>query len=273
LIITNKHVVEAGDNYKVILNNKKQYYARLIGKDPLDDLAVLKIDDKNLPYLSMGSSSALPIGTTVIAIGNALGRYDNSVTKGIISGLNRSVLATDPISNQLSSLDNLLQTDAEINEGNSGGPLLNLDGKVVGINVAVDRGGASLGFAIPVDDARSVVDSVRKNGRIIRARLGVRFAMLDVDTADVNNLKRNSGAWITKDDAGLPAVVPGSPADLAGLQDGDIIFQLNNINIDGTTSLLSLIQKFKPGDKITVKLQRGTQVLTKTIILDEFKVN
>ena len=274
LILTNKHVVEIGDpataEFRISLNNKKQYYAKLIGKDPLNDLAVLKIFDKNLPYLEMGASSRLPIGTTVMAIGNALGHYNNSVTKGIVSGLNRDVTASGP--NGLASLANLIQTDAQISEGNSGGPLINLDGKVVGINVAVDNSGNGLSFAIPIDDARSVVDSVRRTGRIIRVRLGVRYLMLDSYMAAEKKINRDSGALIANDVAdNQPAVLPDSPASKADIREGDVIFEINGAKIDNQISLLSLLQQYHPGDKVTLKIQRGKDVLTKIAVLDEFK--
>lgn len=274
-ILTNKHVVEAAEaetaQYKVILHNKKEYYAALIGKDPLHDLAVLKIAETRLPYLQMGSSADSPIGLTVLAIGNALGRYSNSVTKGIISGLARTVIAADPNRGGLTSLDNVIQTDAEINEGNSGGPLIDLEGKVIGINVAVDRGGSGLGFAIPIDDARSLIDSVRRTGRIIRVRLGVRYEMLDAFSASEKQLSRDYGALITKDQAGNPAIVPDSPADKAGLLEGDIIFEVNTIKLDGSNTLLSVIQRYQPGSRIGLKVQRGDKIINITAILDEFK--
>jgi len=274
LILTNKHVVSAAPDgsaeYKIILNNKKEYIAKLIGKDPLNDLAVLKIDAVNLPYLELAGSAEAPVGLSVMAIGNSLGRYNNSVTKGIISGLGRTVTASDPTSGGLVSLDNVVQTDAEINEGNSGGPLINLQGKVVGINVAVDRGGAGLGFAIPSDDARSLVDSVRRTGRIIRVRLGVRYQMIDASLVAVDDLPRDSGALITADKIG-PAVVPDSPAAKIGLREGDIIFEINAIKLDGANTLLSVIQHYRPGDRIGLKVQRGPRMFIETAVLDEFK--
>lgn len=274
LILTNKHVSMAGKpetvRYKVVLNNKKSYDAQLIGNDPLHDLAVLKIKDTNLPYLEMATSGNQPIGLTVLAIGNSLGRYENSVTKGIVSGLGRSLTAANP-NGGVELLDNVLQTDAEINEGNSGGPLINLEGKVVGINVAVDKGGTGLGFAIPIDDARSVVDSVRKSGRIIRVRLGVRYLMLDAYIAETKKLSSNVGALIAKDATNDPAIVPGSPADLAGLQEGDIILEINKIKIDDANPLLSVIQRYKPGNKIGLRIKRGNEISNKIVVLDEFK--
>jgi len=274
LILTNKHVSMAGKpetvRYKVVLNNKKTYDAKLIGNDPIHDLAVLKIDDKNLPYLEMAVSGNQPIGLSVLAIGNSLGRYENSVTKGIISGLGRSLSAANP-NGGVELLDNVLQTDAEINEGNSGGPLINLDGKVVGVNVAVDKGGVGLGFAIPIDDARSVVDSVRQSGRIIRVRLGVRYLMLDAYIAEAKQLTSNTGALIAKDGTNEPAIVPGSPADLAGLQEGDIILEINKIKINDSNPLLSVIQRYKPGNKIGLRIKRGNEIFNKIVVLDEFK--
>jgi serine protease Do len=273
LILTNKHISTAGKpdtvRYKVVLNNKKIYDAQLIGNDPLHDLAVLKIKDTNLPYLEMAQSGNQPIGLTVLAIGNSLGRYENSVTKGIVSGLGRSLTAANP-NGGVELLDNVLQTDAEINEGNSGGPLINLEGKVVGVNVAVDKGGTGLGFAIPIDDARSVVDSVRKSGRIIRVRLGVRYLMLDAYIAEAKGASSNVGALIAKDETGQPAVVQDSPADKAGLQEGDIILEINAIKINDTNGLLSVIQRYKPGNKIGIKIKRGNDIFNKTIVLDEF---
>lgn len=273
LILTNKHVAAAGKpataRYKVVLNDKSTYDAKLVGNDPIHDLAVLKIEGKNFPYLDMASSGSQPIGLTVLAIGNSLGRYDNSVTKGIISGLGRNLTAAAP-NGGVELLDNVLQTDAEINEGNSGGPLINLEGKVVGVSVAVDKGGAGLGFAIPIDDARSVVDSVRQSGRIIRARLGVRYLMLDAFIAEVKGATSNVGALVTADEAGQPAIVPGSPADIAGIQEGDIILEINAVKVNSINTLLSAIQRFKPGNRIGLRIKRGNDIFNKIVVLDEF---
>lgn len=274
LILTNKHVVSAGKEktaeYRIILNSGKQYYAQLIGKDPLKDLAVLKIFDKNLPFVELGDSGRLQVGTTVIAIGNALGRYQNSVTKGIVSGLGRSLVASDQ-SGKSEALDNVMQTDAEINFGNSGGPLVDLTGRVIGINVAIDLEGSSIGFAIPVDDARPVIKSVREQGRIIRPRLGVRYLMITPELAQDKKLIRDSGALIIRGDDGSPAIVADSPAAKAGLVEGDIIFEINAIKIEGQNTLFSVIQKYKPGARIGLKIQRGEKVIIEVAELDEFK--
>lgn len=275
LILTNRHVVGAGNEktaeFKIILNTGKQYYAQLIGKDPINDLAVLKIFDKNLPFVELGDSDKLQIGSTVIAIGNTLGRYQNSATKGIVSGLGRSIAASDQNGANAEALDNVIQTDAEINPGNSGGPLVDLAGKIIGINVAIDQAGSSIGFAIPINDARPVIKSAREIGRIVRVRLGIRYVMLTPQTAQDNKLARNSGAWIAPGTDGTPPVLPDSPAAKAGLKAGDIITEVNAIKLEDRTTLLSVVQKYKPGDKIGLRVFRGGKFLVLTAVLDEFR--
>ncbi len=276
LILTNKHVISTGKEnkeetaeYRVILNSGKKYYAQFIGKDPLKDLAVLKIFDKDLPYIELGDSDKLEIGTTVIAIGNVLGRYQNSVTKGIVSGLNRSLEASDKQGN-VEILNNVIQTDAEINFGNSGGPLIDLSGKVIGINVAIDQAGSALGFAIPVNDARPIIKSMLEVGRIIRPRLGVRYMMITPELVLEHELHRDSGAWIIHPEDDSFGVVPDSPAHKGGLEEGDIIFEINAIKIEGKNTLFSVIQRYKPGDRIGLKIQRGEKVIIRVVELDEF---
>ncbi|MCX6799756.1 MAG: trypsin-like peptidase domain-containing protein, partial [Candidatus Falkowbacteria bacterium] len=226
LILTNKHVInsiqEKTGDFKVILNNGKEYFAQLIGKDPVNDLAVLKIFDKNLPYVKLGDSGNLELGTTVIAIGNALGKYQNTVTKGIVSGLGRYIVASDKNGNT-ESVVNVIQTDAEINVGNSGGPLINLNGELIGINVAIDQEGSSLGFAIPINDAKQVIKSVTEFGQILRPMIGVNYLMVTPELAKRYKLPRNSGAIIAKNESTGVAITPKSPAEMAGLIENDII--------------------------------------------------
>jgi len=275
LILTNKHVVSAGNEktaeYRIILNSGKQYYAQLIGKDPINDLAVLKIFDKNLPYVALGDSDKLQIGSTVMTIGNALGRYQNSATKGMVSGLGRSIEASDQSGSISETLDNVIQTDAEINLGNSGGPLIDLEGNVIGVNVAIDQTGSSIGFAIPINDAKPVIKSVREIGRIVRPRLGIRYHMLTPELAQQLKLTKNSGAWITVTNDGTESVLKDSPADKAGLKPGDIIMEINGIKIEGKTTLISVIQKYKPGDKVGFRVFRDGKILILITTLDEFK--
>jgi len=272
-IITNKHVVnsipEEMSEFRIILNSGQQYFADLIDTDPLNDIAVLKIYGQNLPYVELGNSDNLQVGNTVIAIGNALGMYQNSATKGIVSGLGRSIEATDQIKGEVDTIDNAIQTDAEINVGNSGGPLINLNGKVIGINVATNRLGRSIGFAIPINDAKTVIKDVREFGYIAKPILGVRYIMITPELAKDFNLPREQGAWIKPSTDGSN-IMKNSPADLAGLQEGDIIFEINAIPVYENSSLLSIINKYRPNDRIGLKIQRGNKVLIKIVTLADF---
>ncbi|NTW22022.1 PDZ domain-containing protein [Candidatus Falkowbacteria bacterium] len=275
LLLTNKHVIEVQDaskaEYKVIMQNGKQYYAQLIGKDPLNDLAILKIFDKNLPFVELGDSDKLAPGISVIAIGNALGVYQNSVTKGIVSGLNRDIIASDQAGSP-ENLGNVIQTDAEINFGNSGGPLIDLEGKLVGINVAVDASGSSIGFAIAVNDAKPVIKSAREVGRIVRPRLGVRYVMITPDIAREKKLTLSNGALVDNGGSGQPAVATGSPAEKGGIKAGDIIIEANGTKIEGRNTLLSVTQKFKPGNVLNLKIWRNGKTIKAAVTLDEFKL-
>ena len=275
LIITNKHVISASNasqgEYRITLNSGKKYYAQLIGKDPLNDLAILKIFDKKLPFVELADSGKIQPGLTVIAIGNALGLYQNSATKGIVSGLNRDIVASDQSGNA-ESLGNVIQTDAEINLGNSGGPLIDLNGKVVGVNVAVDAAGSSIGFAIPINDALPVIKSARENGRIVRPRLGIRYSMITPELAAEKKLSSDTGAWVNGDESNNPAITPDSPAARAGIRSGDIILEVDGIKLEGRNTLLSISQRHKPGDKIGLKILRDNKKSVLIVQLDEFKI-
>jgi serine protease Do len=275
LIITNKHVVdvEAGSDvsYRITMSNGKKQYAMLIGTDPLNDLALLKIFDKNLPFVELGDSNKMPLGSSVIAIGNALGMYQNSVTKGIISGLNRDIVAYDS-AGRADSLSNVLQTDAQINLGNSGGPLVDLNGKVVGVNVATDGGGQSIGFAIPINDVKPVIRSARENGYIVRPRLGVQYLTLNQDLVEKYKLGQQQGAWLHSENE-TPSVLPDTPAAKAGLQDGDIIIAVDRTSLTQQVTLSSLVQNLKPGQKITIKVYRQGKILNILATLDKYPTN
>ncbi len=274
LILTNKHVINSADDkaaeYRIILNSGKEYYAQLIGRDPVNDLAVLKIFDKNLPCVELGDSDKLEQGMSVMAIGNALGELQNSVTKGIVSGLGRSIVASD-LSGNSEALDNVIQTDAGINLGNSGGPLIDLNGKVIGINTALADTSQSIGFAIPINDARMAIRTVKENGRIIRPRIGIRYIMLTTELARDKGLPVNEGAWIDSGDSGEPAIVSGSPAQKAGLLPGDIILEVNGIKLGKNLTLRSLVQRYKAGDRIGLRIIRDGKITVKVVVLDEFK--
>jgi len=255
LILTNKHVVaDEGAEYSVIFNDGKRYAAQVLGRDTANDIAVLKIDAKDLPVIELGDSDKIEIGQTVIAIGNALAEYKNTVTRGVISGIDRRVVAGDGLGSS-EVIDEALQTDAAINPGNSGGPLLNLDGQVIGINTAVNFGGQSIAFAIPVNQAKNVIESVKTFGKIIRPWLGIRYIQLNDQIAKKDGLKYNYGALILRGAVKTDlAIIPGSPADKAGLLENDIVLEINGIKLTEDKSLAKEVSKFKPGDEINLKV-------------------
>ncbi len=273
LILTNKHVVSVSGEteYSVVMADGKQYDATIVDTDPTNDLAILRIEAKGLPTLDLGDSSSLQIGQTVIAIGYALGQYENTVTKGVISGLSRTITAGDN-SGSSETLEDIIQTDAAINFGNSGGPLLNLAGQVIGVNTAISQQGQLIGFAIPVNQVKKAVDSVQKFGKIMRPYLGVRYVIINDAVAQQNELTVNYGALIIKgQDDSEPAIVPGSPADKAGLAADDIILEFNGQRIDQDHSLAKEIQKYNPGDEVTLKVLSKGKEKTIKVTLAEYK--
>ncbi len=269
LILTNKHVVSDTEaEYTVLTNEGKKYDATVLGTDPFNDLAVVKIEASELPVVELGDSDKIKIGQTVIAIGNTLGEYRNTVTKGVISGINRQIVAGDTLGAQEEIIEEAIQTDAAINPGNSGGPLINLVGQVIGVNTAVSREGQLVGFAIPVNQAKQIIESVIKEGRIIRPMLGVRYTLVNKEVAEANNLTVDYGALVIEGSQNEPAVIPGGPADKAGVRDGDVILELNEQKIDQDHTLAHEIQKYKPGDEVTLKILRGEEekVLVATLV-------
>lgn len=257
LILTNKHVVEDGNSFEVVTSDGKSYKdVKLIAKDPVNDIAFLRVGGANdFKPAEIGDSSKMQVGSFVVAIGNALGQYQNTVTTGVISGKSRPIIASDDAGSE--SLQNLFQTDAAINPGNSGGPLVNIDGQVIGINTAVaGQGSENIGFAIPINEAIKDIRSVTDNGKINRAYLGVRYVILDAESAKVNNLAVESGAYIATSQSGESGVIAGSPADKAGLKSGDIILKIDNQTIDANNSLSTLIGQKSSGDKVTLIIYR-----------------
>jgi len=253
LIVTNKHVAQAGDNLKVLTADGKNYDAKVVALDPTNDLAILKIEATGLPVVEMSDSDSIQIGQWVIAIGNALGELQNTVTVGVISARERQLTAGAGASAE--QLSNLFQTDAAINSGNSGGPLVNLAGQVVGINTAVAGNAQGIGFAIPVNQVKQAIDSYKKTGKIIKPMLGVRYVSVTQEVMNQLNLSVNYGALVIAPQ-GQAAVVDGSPAKLAGLKTNDIVLEFNNERIDETHTLTSLIAKYQPGDEVTIKYLR-----------------
>lgn len=274
LILTNRHVVEdAGANYTVITNDGKSYAAKVVSRDTVNDVAFVRIAASNLPIVELADSGSVKVGQRVVAIGNALGQFQNSVTDGIISGLSRGVVAGDGsglgASTSSEQLQDLLQTDAAINPGNSGGPLVNLDGQVVGINTAIaGQGSQNIGFAIPINEVKPLVASVKNTGKIVRPYLGVRYQAIDKQLATQNNLPVSQGAWVQAADAQNPGVVAGSPADKGGIKDGDILTKISSDTIDSTHSLQALIGKHKVGDKLQLTVQRGDKTLNIDVTLE-----
>lgn len=254
LILTNKHVVsDEKAEFTVLMNDGQKHPAKVLALDPVQDIAVLKIEKKNLPVLALGDSDAIAIGQTVIAIGNALGEFRNTVSVGVISGLRRTITAQGGGVSE--TLDDLIQTDAAINPGNSGGPLLNLNGEVVGINTAMTQAAQNIGFALPINKAKKDVAQVKKTGKITYPFLGVRYILLDAETAKKNNLTVDYGALVSRGDTATDfAVTPGSPADIAGIAENDIILEVNGKKITKDNPLAKVIQAHAVGDSLKIKI-------------------
>jgi len=272
LVVTNKHVVlDEEADYSVLLNDERTFDAQVLARDPVNDLAVLKIKGDNignLPTVELGDSSNLKVGQSVIAIGNALGEFRNTVSVGVISGLARSITAGGR--GFAEELTNIIQTDAAINPGNSGGPLLNLAGQVIGINTAVAQG-QSIGFAIPINEVKASIESVKENGRIVRPWLGARYMMLTEEIAKANNFEITEGALIVRGEERTDlAVIPGSPADKAGLVENDIIMEIDGKKLTRENNLAKVISKYKPGDEVELKIwHKGEEKIVK-VKLGEF---
>jgi serine protease Do len=269
LILTNKHVVEDEQaSYTVITQDGKSYEGRVLARDPVNDLALMKVEISNAPYLSLADSSQIQIGQQVVAIGNSLGQYQNTVTTGVVSGIGRSVTAGGAGGSE--QLEGVIQTDAAINPGNSGGPLLNLAGQVIGINTAIALGGQLVGFALPSNDAARAVESFQQNGRITRPFMGIRYVMITPALAEQRDLPHDYGALlIPGDSSGEPAVLPGSPAQRAGLGENDIILELNGKRLEPSSALSRELKNFKPGDEINLKVYQKGQERNIRLTLEE----
>lgn len=278
LVLTNKHVVfETDAEYTVITNEGERYTAYVLARDPFQDLAILKIEAKkdgergslgNFRVLRLGDSSKVQIGQTVIAIGNALGEFRNTVSVGVISGLGRRITASG--GGMVETLEDVIQTDAAINKGNSGGPLLNLRGEVIGVNVAIAEAAQSISFSIPINKAKRDIEQVKTIGKIVYPFLGVRYILLTPEIQEAKDLFADQGAWIVAGETVEEvAVVPGSGADEAGLREGDIILEVDGEEISLQNSLAKMIQEHKPGDTIVLRVLRGEQELIIEAVLGE----
>ncbi|HCP08207.1 MAG TPA: hypothetical protein DIT25_00165 [Candidatus Moranbacteria bacterium] len=271
MIVTNKHVVDdTSAEYVVITNEGKEFNARVMAKDPINDIAIVKIEGNNFSTLNLGDSDALKIGQTAIAIGNSLGEFSNTVSKGIISGLQRNVVAGG--SGGSEQLRNIIQTDAAINPGNSGGPLLDINGDVIGVNVAMAQGAQNIGFAIPSNQLKKAVDQVKSTGKISLPYLGVRYIPIDNSIQKENNLPYAHGALVLRGQKMTDfAVIPGSPADRAGISENDIILEVENAKIDQANNLADLISKYKIGDTVTLKIWHRGEEKNVKVTLGEAK--
>ncbi len=268
MILTNKHVVsDKTAEYTVLTNDGKKFFAEVLARDPVKDIAIIKINATSLPTAELGDSSSIRLGQTAIAIGNALGEFRNTVSIGAVSGLARTIRASG-FGTEAETLEGVIQTDAAINPGNSGGPLLNLRGQVIGVNTAVASGAQSIGFAIPINEAKRDINSVKKTGSIKTPYLGVRYIAITKEIAKSQNLPLDYGALVKGSESGV-AVAPNSPANKVGIQSEDIIVEINKEKIEGTKTLAGLVQKYNVGDKIVVKLYRGNKVLELQVVLEE----
>lgn len=270
LIVTNKHVVaDEQAEYTVILGDGTEHSATVLARDPSNDIAVIKIEGKDFPALSLGDSDAIRVGETIIAIGNPLGEFENSVSRGIVSGLKRNLQAGNGEGDS-EQLSDIIQVDAAINPGNSGGPLFSLDGEVVGVNVAMARGAENIGFALPINQVKRIVEQVRTTGRLSFPYMGVRSMTLNDTLKKKANLPFNYGALVVRGETITDfAVVPGSPADKAGIVENDIILEINGEKIDEKHSLIVYMGKYNVGDEITVKLWHKGETKDVKVKLEE----
>jgi serine protease DegQ len=248
-ILTNEHVVEAADEIEVALSNGKKLAAKVVGSDPETDLAVLRVDEQNLPSITLGHADKLKVGDVVLAIGNPLG-VGQTVTMGIISALHRNGL-------RINTFENFIQTDAAINQGNSGGALIDTSGNLVGINTAIlsqSGGSIGIGFAIPVSTAKQVMDQLIANGAVTRGWVGVELQDITPELAGSFKLGSTAGVLIA-------GVQRGSPADRAGIKPGDIVLAVNGKQVNDPDSMRGLIVAIAPGRQVKIKLKRGQREL------------
>lgn len=271
-VLTNKHVVEGAQSVQIVASDGTRYEdVKSVGADPLNDIAFLKIEGAGgLPVATLGDSGTVRVGQNVITIGNSLGQYQNTVTRGIISGLGRPVTAaSDRLGASVESLTDLLQTDAAINPGNSGGPLINMAGQVIGINTAIVSDAQSIGFAIPINAAKGLIRGVLKDGAVQKAYIGVQYLAITPDVRAEYELSVRQGALVHTGGGGSP-VVDGGPADKAGVEAGDIITKVNNKIVGDDGGLGSLISEFLPGEEIRLTVVRDGRTVELELTLGEY---
>ncbi|MDP2647642.1 MAG: trypsin-like peptidase domain-containing protein [Candidatus Yanofskybacteria bacterium] len=273
IVLTNKHVVFDSDaEYTVLTTDHQEFPAEVLSRDPVNDIALLRIKTKGVDCLPLGDSAKLELGQTVVAIGNALGMFTNSVSKGIISGLARSISASLGTGEHMERLRGVIQTDVAINQGNSGGPLINLNGEAIAINTAVIFGAQNIGFSIPINWAKSDLKDILEHGRIIKPYIGLMYTMLSKEAQKKYGLPIDHGALVIRD--ALPdsvAVMPGSPADKAGIKENDIIVKVNDARFGEAEDFMDLIQKFKVGEEVELTVLRSEKEKKIKLTLEERK--
>ena len=271
MVLTNKHVVlDEEAEYTVLTSDNKEFPAEVLARDPFQDIAVLKITQEDpetevFPTIKLGDSDKVKIGQTAIAIGYVLGRYQNTISVGVISGLGRTITASS--GDFYETLEDIIQTDAAINKGNSGGPLLNLKGEVIGINTAIDVEGQNIGFTIPINKAKRGIEQVKTIGKIVYPFLGIRYVLIDKEIKEANSLEVDQGALIIKGDKGESAIFPDSAADKSDLKEGDVVLEFNGERITLENTLAKIILKYNPGDSVSLKiLTEGTERVINVIL-------
>ncbi len=270
LIFTNRHILSDSESeYQVITFDDKKYPAKVLARDEINDVAILKIEVENMPAIELGDSSSLELGQTVIAFGNALGIFKNTVSSGIISGLSRLITAQAGISGDQERLRGLIQTDAAINPGNSGGPLCDIDGKAIGINAAVILGAENISFAIPINTARRGLKDMKNHGRIRQPFFGVRYLQINKELQEKFGLPIDYGALVIRELPEDIAIIPDSTADKAGIKEKDIILECNNIKISEEKNLSDILQECEIGKEISIKILRDNKEKTIKTILRE----
>ncbi len=273
IIFTNRHVVEDPNaEYLVVLQNGEKLKPEVLAKDPLNDVAILKIEKNNLPVVKLGDSQKIELGEEVIAIGNALGLFQNTVSTGVISGLSRIITAMNNPIQAETTLRGLIQTDAAINPGNSGGPLVDINGKAIGINAAMVFGAENIGFALPINNAKRDLQELKEYGRIRQPFFGVRYICIDRELKDRFNLPVDFGALVIPEPNTLGmknAVVPNSPAARAGIKEADIILEIADKKITMDKNISDILQEVEIGKELPLKVLRNNKEKTLKIILVE----
>lgn len=274
-ILTSNHVVEDKEaDYTVLLEPDEAYKTKVLSRNPINDIAILKIeskDKKEFPCLILGNSDNVELGEEVLAVGNALGEFHDTLSAGIVSGLSRYITAFGGITPNIESLRGLIQTDAAINPGNSGGPLINIEGEVIGINTAMIAGAQNLGFAIPINYAKKDFEEVKKYGKLKRPFLGVKYILLNKEIAEKNKLPVDYGALVIRETLGEPPVLKNSAAEIAGLKEFDIILECEGEKITEKNSLSSILQQFEVDQTIILKVLREGKVIELKAKLQENK--